>query len=150
MLNNEVVQFLLEEAKRIQLNTFNCVFGDLCLDEDKPIKQSCGAVYGIVIESNTSPGESLRPLKNYPKLFPIYWGKDVSPVSRIKAHVQNHKSTGNANLRKITELEGKRIIFGAIFVEKYQDFEEHLHKTYPPLRGSMRRGGGGKIVKITN
>ena len=149
-MQNEVVQFLLKEAKDINFNTFDSVFGDLCFDEDKPIKQSCGAVYGIVVESDTPPRASLKPLKHYPKLFPIYWGKDIAPVSRIKAHVQNHASTGNASLRKIHELKGKRIIFGAIFVEKYQDFEAHLHKTYPPLKGSIRSGGKEKIVKITN
>ena len=147
---NEVVQFLLNEAKEINFRTFDSVFGDLCLDKTKPIKQSYGAVYGIVVESDTPPMPSLKPLRDYPKLFPIYWGKDIAPISRIKAHVQNHKSTGNANLRKITELEGKRIIFGAIFVERYQDFEEHLHKTYPPIKGSMKHGGREKIVEIMN
>jgi hypothetical protein len=149
-MKNEIVQFLLKEAKENYFNVFDSVFGDLSLDEDKPIKQSCGAVYGIVVESDKPPQASLKPLKHYPKLFPIYWGKDIAPVSRIKAHVQNHKSTGNANLRNITELKGKRLIFGAIFVDRYQAFERHLHITYPPLRRSMKHGGGQKIVKITN
>ncbi|HOU96478.1 MAG TPA: hypothetical protein PLN06_07630 [Bacteroidales bacterium] len=120
----------------------------MCLDETKPIKQYCGAVYGIVVESDTPPSTGLKPLKDYPKLFPVYWGKDIAPVSHIIAHVQNHKSTGNANLRNISELKDKRIIFGAIFVERYRDFEEHLHKTYPLLKGSKKHGGGEKIIKI--
>lgn len=147
-MQNEVAKFLLKEAKDHKYDTFNSVFGDLFLDETKPIQQSCGAVYGIVVESDKPLSAELKPLKDYPKLYPVYWGKDIAPVSRIKAHVQNHASTGNINLRSISELVGKRIIFGAIFVERYRDFEEHLYKTYPPLKGSNKHGGAEKIVKI--
>lgn len=106
-MKNEIVEFLLKEAKKNNYTVFDSLFGDLSLDDTKPIKQSCGAVYRIVVESDIPLKPSLKPLKCYSKLFPIYWGKDITPVSRIKAHVQNHKSTGNADLRSIVELKEK-------------------------------------------
>jgi len=67
-MRNEVVEFLLKEAKNNDFNTFDSVSGDLCLTEDKSIKQSCGAVYGIFVESATPPSTSLSPFKDYPNL----------------------------------------------------------------------------------
>jgi len=47
----------------------------------------------------------------------------------------------NTEKSEVRILKRKRLIFGAIFVEKYQDFEAHLHNTYAPLKGSNKKGG---------
>lgn len=118
-MTNEVVKFLSKEASNSGFKTYSAVFGDLHLDQETgSIKQSTGSVYGIFVESYNSPVKKLKSVKGYPKLYPVYWGKDIAPVSRLKAHVQHHKTTGNAKLRDLRQIKGKRFIFGANFRRK--------------------------------
>lgn len=149
-MSNEVIKFLTKEAKAEGFTVYEAVYGDICLDEEKPIKQSSGAVYGIFAESETPLQLNSKPFKDYPKLYTVYWGKDIAPASRLKAHVQNHQSTGNVNLKGIKEIKGKRLIFGAILVSQYQKFETHLHKTYPPLKGTNKPGRQSQIIEVVN
>ncbi|CAK2832610.1 conserved hypothetical protein [Vibrio crassostreae] len=149
-MSNQVVDFLTKQAESINCQVFNSIFGEICLDDVKPIKQSSGAVYGILVESETPINKSLKPIPNINNFYPVYWGKDIAPVSRMKAHVQNHQGTGNANLSAITELKGKKIIYGAIMVSDYEKFESHLHASFPPLKGTNRRGRVSQIIEIKN
>ena len=66
-------------------------------------------------------------------------GKDITPVSRLKAHVQGHQN-GNINLPSIPELENLPLVFGSIFVAHYDEFERLLHAGFPPLRGTPGQG----------
>jgi len=147
-MTNEAIRILKREAKKNKHKVLDCVFGELHLKRTKAIDQSSGSVYAILMHSDTAPNESLAPIIGYPKLYPVYWGKDIAPVSRLKAHVQNHKTTGNANLRNIKEIKGKKLIYGAIFVERYFEFETYLHNIYPPIKGSSRAGSKTKIINV--
>jgi len=149
-MSNEIVKFLNEEANKNGFEVFNQIFGEIHLNEDRPIKQSSGTVYGIIVESPVPPKSGLAAIEGYPNLYPVYWGKDIAPVSRLKAHVQNYPSTGNANLRGIDEIAGKKLTFGAILVSQYQEFESYLHTTYPPLKGTSRAGKQSQIIEIMN
>ncbi|NQY26165.1 MAG: hypothetical protein HRT92_03195 [Piscirickettsiaceae bacterium] len=141
---------MTSEAKEKDFTVYKAIFGEIILNEKKAIKQSSGAVYGIFAESETPLRTGIKPIKGHPKFYPVYWGKDIAPVSRLKAHVQNHKSTGNADLRGIKEIENKKLIFGAILVSDYQKFEKHLHEAYPPLKGTNRTGRLSQIIEILN
>jgi len=148
-MTNDVVDFLKAEASENNYTIFDAIYGEVCLNESKPIKQSSGAVYGIFVSSE-EPIENVSELNGYPKLYPVYWGKDIAPVSRLKAHVKNYKNTGNVDLPNITEIKEKKIIFGAIMVSEYQKFEQYLHSSYPPLRGTNRPGKISQIIDILN
>ena len=146
-----VVQFLTEEAKRRGFCVFDSIFGQIHLHKEKDkrwIEQSSGAVYGIVMQSEKPPNTDTKALKDHPNFYPIYWGKDISPISRMKAHVNEYKSTGNAGLNGISEITGKKLFFGAIMVCRYKEFENHLHIHFRPLRKSNTGGRGPSVVKI--
>lgn len=147
---NEVVGFLRSEAYKAHFKVFNDVFGEICLDDNTPIKQSAGAVYGIFVKSEQSISKSKKVLEipNLKNFYPVYWGKDINPTKRIGAHVQDHASTGNAKLRECEEIKGKKLFFGAIFVSNYGGFEKHLRENFPPLIGSGRPGRSSTIVEI--
>lgn len=149
-LSKCVFLMLKKEAEENNFIIFSEIFGELNLSDSVPIKQSSGSVYGILVELQNAPKAGIRPINFNSNLYPVYWGKDISPVSRLKAHVQNHRSTGNANLKSRQELVGKRLLFGAILVSKYSDFEAHLHKKYPPMIGTSRIGRTSKIIEILN
>jgi len=139
---------LKKEAKEHEYTIFNEIYGELCLSEEIAIKQSSGSVYGILVESDTPPKLGLKPIEFNSNMYPVYWG--IAPISRLKAHVQSHQTTGNANLRSIEEIAGKRLIFGAILVSRYSDFEKHMHDKYPPLIGSNKKGRISKIIEVIN
>lgn len=149
-MSNCVVALLKKEAEDSNFTTFSEIFGELFLSDRAAIKQSSGAVYGILVESDGAPAEGVKAISPGSNLYPVYWGKDIAPVSRLKAHVQNHQSTGNANLRSRRELVGKRLYFGAILVSRYSEFEALLHKRYPPMIGTSRRGNVSQIIEIQN
>jgi len=146
--NKAVVQILRNEAKEEGFKIFNNIHGEILLNDNLPIKQSSGSVYGILAISDTPLNGKVKPINGYPNIYPVYWGKDISPVSRLKAHVQNHQTTGNVDLRSITKLNGKKVIFGAVLVERYSEFETHLHNKYPPLRGTSKTGRVSSIIEI--
>lgn len=142
-----VPKFLKSFAADNGFKVHDCLYGEIQLGSEFPIQQSSAAVYGIWAEMQSTPKAGLAEVPGFPGWYPVYWGKDVSPVSRIKAHVQGHKN-GNINLPAILELKDARLVFGAILVSEYQRFEALLHQNFPPLRGTPSAGKKGKIVMV--
>ncbi len=142
-----VPEFLKGFALKRNFAVHDCVYGSINLGRSFPIEQSCGAVYGIWASSPTPIRTGLAPIPGYPQWYPVYWGKDITPVSRLKAHVQGHQN-GNINLPSIPELENLPLVFGSIFVAHYDEFERLLHAGFPPLRGTPRAGRQSTVVKV--
>lgn len=116
---------------------------------DTQIQFSSGSVYGFfAIKTESSSvsdlfaevGKTAMPLNNEGSIYPLYWGRDINPGSRIADHVRPRTKTGNAELEKIDALRQFRVIFGIVYVSRYQDFENELHSDFPPLVGSSARG----------
>lgn len=150
-MDNRIVVLLRREAKNIGYHTYNTVVGEITLDQ-KILHQSSGAVYGVWAKA---PSADLFPpnvieIPSNRNWFPVYWGKDISPCSRIAAHVRDPKGTGNAKLHQIDILYGMKLIFGAIWVSHYDHFEKHLQKKFPPLIRSTHPGGKSRFIKIMN
>jgi hypothetical protein len=148
-VSNEVTDFLRKEAKRSGHDVFNEVSGSIELDAMVPIKQTSGSVYGIFARSDVPISPDINKIEGQGNLYPIYWGKDISPPKRIGAHVKNYKNTGNAKLKDRPEIKGKELLFGAIFVSDYKTFEKYLHDNFKPLIGSSRAGKSSSIIEIT-
>jgi hypothetical protein len=148
-VGNQVVEFLEKQAKLANFQQFTSLFGSISISPNQ-IEQSSGSVYGIIAISEDGLNATLKPLPGFPTLYPIYWGKDISPVSRLSAHLQSYEGTGSAGLTSIDEVKGKKLIFGAILVSDYRGFEKHLHENFPPMKGSSRSGRGSTLVKIVN
>ena len=110
-----VPEFLKDFALKRNFAVHDCVYGSINLGRSFPIEQSCGAVYGIWASSPTPIRTGLAPIPGYPQWYPVYWGKDITPVSRLKAHVQGHQN-GNINLPSIPELENLPLVFGSILL----------------------------------
>lgn len=144
-----VTTFLRSVAARYDYQVFNDMFGTIDLTADLPITQSSGAVYGIWAKAALPLRAGLQPILGHPEWFPVYWGKDISPVSRMKAHVKGHKN-GNINLPEVKEVQGKPLIFGAILVARYQAFEALLHSNYRPMLGTSRPGKRSTVVHIAD
>lgn len=149
-MQNEVIDFLKTVANQEKFTYYDSVFGSIELTENEAIKQSSGAVYGVWVKSETKLNNTLRSIPEYPEWYPIYWGKDIKPVSRISAHIQNHEGTGNASLRTISLIKDKPLIFGALLVARYKEFEKLLHLKYPPLIGAGRTGKNPSVIQIMN
>lgn len=142
-----VPKFLKSFAAKHGLQVHDCLYGAIELGGESPIQQSAAAVYGIWAHMPAPPKTGLAQVPGFPDWYPVYWGKDISPVSRIKAHVRGHKN-GNIDLPNIIELKGARLVFGAILVSEYQRFEELLHKHCPPFKGTPSTGRKGTLVKV--
>jgi len=116
-----------------------------------------GNVYGIWInEENISKKALWKQMQGKTKLnsidelkiiseewYPLYRGKDKKGAERIFAHMKGHKN-GNINLPQYEILKDQKIIFEAITVSCYADFERNIFGTYPSLLGSpqnAREGG---------
>jgi hypothetical protein len=80
---NIVVDFLRNFAQQHSFSIFDSIYGDICTTS---ITQSSGAVYGIWVESSTIIDPLVSSIPNNPTWYPVYWGKDISPVSRIRSH----------------------------------------------------------------
>jgi hypothetical protein len=145
----KVVQFLKEVAKKEGFDVFDSLYGSIQLGQIPSILQSSGAVYGIWVNANAAPSNVISELPGYRNWYPVYWGKDISPVSRMKAHVQGHRN-GNINLPSIPEVRGKPLVFGAILVARYAEFESLLHTRFPPLKGTSANGKVAKVIRIEN
>jgi len=103
-MSNEVIDFLRQQADKNDYIVFNDVFGQIDFNATtKPIKQPSGAVYGILVQSNV-PISTVQQLPSLDNLYPVYWGRDISPINRIVAHYQNYNGRGNANLQGCEEI----------------------------------------------
>ena len=136
-------QFALEHGFAVH----DCMYGAIDLVGTHRIEQSAGAVYGIWAKMSQPPRDGLKEVPDFPGWYVVYWGKDISPVSRMKAHVQGHKN-GNIDLPSISELQGARLVFGAILVSEYHRFEGLLHKHHIPFKGSAYSGRQSTVVKV--
>lgn len=142
-----VAKFLKSFALEYGFKVHDCLYGSIELGGMYPIEQSAGAVYGIWAHMPAAPQPGLSDVPGFPDWYPVYWGKDISPVSRIKAHVQGHKN-GNIGLPSISELHGARLVFGAILVSEYQRFEALLHQHCPPFKGTPSFGRQSTVVRV--
>jgi hypothetical protein len=142
-----VIAFLKNVADKYKYKTFDAMFGEIKLGESFPIRQSSGAVYGIWVNTDAPPKNGCAPIPDFAQWYPVYWGKDIAPMSRLKAHVQGHKN-GNVNLPTIQEIHGHPLIFGGILVARYHQFEQLLHLRYPPLRGQSTGGKVSTVVRV--
>jgi hypothetical protein len=142
-----VPKFFKSFAAEHDFQIHDCLYGAIELGGIFPIQQSAAAVYGIWAHTPVAPRTGLAEVPGFPGWYPVYWGKDISPVSRIKAHGQGHKN-GNIGLPDIAELEGARLVFGAALVSEYQRFEALLHKKCPPFRGTPMFGRQSTVVKV--
>ncbi len=134
-----VPKFLKSFASEHGLQVNDCLYGAIAFGGDFPIEQCAAAVYRIWAHMPATPKTGLALVPGFPDWYPVYWGKDISPVSRIKAHVQGH-TNGNIGLPNIAELKGARLMFGAVLVSEYQRFEALLHQHCPPFKGTPSLG----------
>ena len=152
---NIVEQFLISKAT--ENHYFQMSFGGEILDISK---SSCrltepsemGCVYGIAIKivspqikkyvfnQYSTRHESLADLSDWRRLndtnfYPLYWGKDVTSGSRLKAHVKKSKSTGALHLleEQFSGLSKYLVIYGGVLCSKRGEFEKWLHQSYPDL-----------------
>jgi len=168
-LDNEVSSFLKKVAKEVESNftIYDNLHGEIILEDsvdklgaNSKVHLSTGSVYGIfaIKTKKSNIGElfkeiqksknSVKSIDEEQKIYPVYWGKDIHPGSRIVSHSRPRTTTGNAKLEKVKELKNFKLIFGSIFITKYKDFEAYLHKNYPPLIGTSREGKGSRITVI--
>lgn len=170
-MDNEVSSFLKKVAKEVENNftMYDNLHGEIILEDDKEklganskVHLSTGSVYGIfaiktknsniekLFEETQKSKDSVKSIDEQQNIYPVYWGKDINPGSRIVTHSRPNPNTGNAKLEEVKELRNFKLIFGSIFVTKYKDFESYLHKNYPPLIGTSKCGKGSKITVIDN
>ena len=146
-MTQAVAAFLKQVAKDNTYAVFDSIHGSIQLGREFPITQSSGAVYGIWVKTDQPPSQSCMSIPGHPGWYPVYWGKDIAPMSRMKAHVQGHKN-GNIDLPNVQEVQGRPLIFGAILVARYAAFERVLHTHYPPLRGTPAGGRSSSVVRV--
>lgn len=142
-----VAAFLKEFASENGFETHDRLHGSIDFGRPFPIEQSSASVYGIWVNSSGPPREDVSEVPGHEGWYPVYWGKDIAPVSRLKAHVQNHKN-GNARLRSRDELKDRSLIFGAVIVSRYTAFERMLHSRFRPLYGSSQGGRSTTVVRV--
>jgi hypothetical protein len=142
-----VPKFLKSFAAEHGFRVHDCLYGSIELGSPFPIQQSAAAVYGIWAEMPSPPKPRLAEVPGFPGWYPVYWGKDIAPVSRIKAHVQGH-ANGNIGLPTVAELRDARLVFGAVLVSEYQRFESMLHERCPPFKGTRSFGRQSTVVKV--
>lgn len=147
ILDGRIANFLMREAQKKGFKVHTRFVGEIELYPHFQIYQLVGGVYGVWASCSPPPvPEGVKPVED--DWFPVCWGKDITPCSRVSAHVYNYKGTGNLNLSSIPELKGRLLLFGAILVSRYEEFESYLHEVYPPLKGSARVGKRSRKVQI--
>ena len=165
-MSNEATEFLERIASKNGYNTYRSLSGEVKFDDttdeiggNTKIYLSSGAVYCfLAIPTKKSSVKDLFsetksktiPIDNKSKALPIYFGKDINPGSRIADHVRPRSKTGNAELEKIASLRGFKLIYGAIYVDKYSEFENLLHSKFSPLVGSPKHGSRAKFTFIVD
>lgn len=151
-MKNQLVEFLLEEANKCKYKTVEYIQPLVEYDnndEKYKINRQIACVYGFWIDlreakkkkvfKETDCGDIKPIVDNW---YPLYWGKDIYPGSRINAHITEPKGTGTMELSKYSSLENCKIICGGILVElkSYEMFEQNLHSNYKPILGSSKKG----------
>jgi len=161
-----IVEWMKNLASQNNFKISNSIYGEFVLT-NKKVTQNVGSVYGIWVKLNSTEKDELwndilkiNSKKNITdkenflpiveKWYPLYWGKDINPGSRIRAHANKPKGTSSLDLPKYKSLKKITVIYGNILVEKYYDFEKLLHSKYIPLLGDRRRGNTSKMIIIMN
>jgi len=136
-LQQKIIDFLEKIAKENSFNIIENVSGKIV---NNHIITNGVAVYGILVESSLPLKENHRSLPGSPNLYPVYWGVDPKPISRILAHLSEYKKTGSVQIHNIKELENKPLYSGVIFLKEYKELEALLHKNFPPYTGKPSVG----------
>ncbi len=157
-MSNEATAFLTKVASIERYTVYTNLSGDVVFADSEnmvgaetKVHVSSGSVYCILavvtcksdIDSLFEEvGYTVHSIDSKHSLYPIYYGKDIYPGSRIADHVRPRKAggTGNAELEKIKALRKLKVIFGSIYVENYLEFEQLLHSKHKPLLGTSRAG----------
>lgn len=161
MIGNIVSEWLVKKAneKKYRLSPF--LYGEISFESEKPITINSGNAYGFWIEI-LDDVKKQEVLDHYgkdeneikileEKWYPLYWGKAINPVQRIGSHYAPSSKTGAMNLKRDKAFLKKfKIIFGSVWVEKYEEFEKYLHKEYKPLYGTNRKGNEPSKIKLLN
>ncbi len=165
IMTNQVAKFLIEFARKRKYTVFGNLHGEIDFKNSgaKTGKKtlvviSSGAVYGIFACPNTEAAKKAllaetkredSDVKPIDGAYPLYWGRDIHPGSRIMAHSRvRAETTGNAKLEQIHALQKCKVIFAVIYVERYDRFERELHAAYRPLIGTNRGGNISRFTRI--
>jgi len=165
-MSNEATGFLLRAAKEAKYTTYENLSGEVKFGDsddviggDTNVYLSSGSVYcflAIAIEGSSTEqlfsevGRAAQPIDSDGMIYPIYFGKDINPGSRIADHVRPRSVTVNAGLEGIKSLRKFRLIYGSIYVARYSEFESFLHEMYAPLIGTSRAGRQSTYTVIVN
>jgi len=160
-MSNEATDFLKKIAFEQGFLNYTNLSGDVIfadngdkIGDNTTVYLSSGSVYCFfAIETEQSDIKALfeetkrtvNAIDVSNKVYPLYWGKGLSALTRISDHVKFRAETStnkNAELEKIKALRKFRVIFGCIYVSCYDEFEKLLHEEYPPLVGSSKTGKG--------
>lgn len=119
------------------------IWGDYDFKNCK-VNKNVGSVYGIWVKANKKEIEEYKtkngkPMDEFGGYLPLYWGKDVTPSSRIDAHFRTSKGTGGLDLIN-SNYSNKELVFGCVLTAQYAKHEKRLHKEYPPIKGSSKDG----------
>ncbi|QRK09687.1 hypothetical protein JQX13_06040 [Archangium violaceum] len=90
--------------------------------ETTPVKLPSGSVYGIfaypdnkaagkaLLEATHCEASEVEPIDG--GAYPLYWGRDIHPGSRVMAHARvRNGNTGNAKLEQIPALQKCKVLF---------------------------------------
>lgn len=164
--NDLVLNWLIEQADKIGQKHYQGLFGSISYSEDPRMSQNAGAIYGVWVQASASKLALLfsqvksrnrnlkniadfHPIPGHETWYPLYWGKDANPGSRLRAHVEGHKN-GNINIFQYSALHSDvMILYGVLLVEDYCGFESHLFAKFPPLIGTGKRGKIAAKVRFT-
>lgn len=146
-----VTDWLCEIAEKNGFETYSSLFGRFNFDYDV-VEQSQGSVYGIWIRFNEKVPLDIKieaKMNGYDEYIPLYWGKDINPGSRIRAHLNTPKNTGGLNLAN-SKYKDMDLIFGVIYVDRYEEFEKFLIENYPALENDddYNKGKSPSTVEI--
>ena len=148
-----VSNWLRETATESGFKTYSSLFGRFNFD-DGIVEQSQGSVYGIWICCNEKvPIDLIEKTEtiiryNDKDYIPLYWGKDATPGNRTRTHFNASVSDDKLHLKK-SKYKGLDLIFGVLYVSRYEKLEEFLINKYPALESDdYAKGGSTSIVKI--
>lgn len=158
-----VSNFLKQQAHLNKLTIFDTIYGDMSISHSQSsMTQSSGSTYGIWVELNDSTiknaliadlvkcGKKVNPKSTaiYSNWYPLYWGKDINPGSRIKAHFKASSSTNALNLSQLNLSQNYNFKYGLILVSDYSNFESFLHENYPTIISNSYTPGKGSAISI--
>jgi hypothetical protein len=141
-------------------NFIECRIREVCSDLSVEIPNSCmthevspvrpqpidGGTYGFCVRLSPVEFDALKteslskgtwrdntvPLEG--EIFPLYWGQDISPRSRLSSHLgATVKRTGALYLGSYETWKDKVFGYSVVLVADRKKVETELIKKYPPL-----------------